>query len=293
MLKQRIITALLLLPVVLGLVLNTQLNYFAGALAVIVYLLSLEWAKLAGFNRNISQTGYALCVSSIVLTVWYLADKLFVWPSPSWPYALVWDYPMLLLGLGVIGFVGSIIVVVGYSEIPKWWANKFVVSLFGVLLLPAFFVAFISIRNVGVLDNFYRGGLFLLLMFCIVWAADTGAFIIGKLFGKHKLAPIVSPNKTWEGAVGGFVFSFLTAWIGANWLGIEIHDPVIYSIIAVLMAIFSVMGDLFESALKREVGIKDTGNLLPGHGGLLDRLDSTIIVAPLFFLAFSYFGWFR
>ncbi|WP_444994621.1 phosphatidate cytidylyltransferase [Aliikangiella sp. IMCC44359] len=293
MLKQRIITALILLPLVLGLILKVQLNYFAGVIAAVVYLLALEWGKLAGFKHHYQNTIYALVVAVIVLTTWYLADQLVMWPSPSWPFALVWDYPMIVLALGLLVIVCSLVVVLGYSWLPKWWSNQTVLLLFGIFLLPAFFVSFISIRSVSYLADFYRGGYFLILMFCLVWAADTGAFIAGKLLGKHKLAPIVSPNKTWEGAIGGFVFSFAIAWIGVYLIGFDVENAVVYSAIAVLLAIFSVLGDLFESAMKRVANIKDSGNLLPGHGGLLDRLDSTIVVAPLFFLTFSYFGWFR
>jgi len=292
MLKQRIITALVLLPLVLGLLLATQLNFFAASIAVIVYLIGLEWAKLAGFKNGLAYTAYALAVTSVNLFIWYTSDKFTMWPSPSWPALLEWDQPMIVLGLAVAAIGLAIMIVLTYSRLPKWWSNLPIVSLIGLILLPAFFVSVISIRSIAYLDDFYRGGLIVLFMFCLIWAADTGAYITGKIFGKHKLAPIVSPNKTWEGALGGFCLSMLIAWTGAYLLNLEINNWLLYSLVAVCLAILSVIGDLFESALKRVSNIKDSGNLLPGHGGLLDRLDSTIVVAPIFFLSFSYFGWF-
>lgn len=292
MLKQRIITALFLIPLVLGLLLAIKLNYFAAAMTVVVYLVALEWAKLAEFKSAISCSIYAIAVSMINLAIWYTSGDFIIWPSPSWPMELVWDNPMIVLAAALVAILATVFIVFSYSKFPKWWANKAIISLFGLVMLPAFFISLVSIRSVAYLEDFYRGGQLLLLMFCIIWAADTGAYITGKAFGKTKLAPVVSPNKTWEGAMGGFILSVSVAWAGALLLKLEINSWLIYSMIAVLLAAMSVIGDLFESALKRVAHIKDSGNLLPGHGGLFDRLDSTIVVAPLFFLSFSYFGWF-
>ena len=114
----------------------------------------------------------------------------------------------------------------------------------------------------------------------------------GKLFGKHKLTS-VSPNKTWEGAIGGLLLSTLIGWAGIGVLNLKVDNLALYLSVVFLLAVISVFGDLFESALKRVAKIKDSGNLLPGHGGLLDRLDSTITVAPMFLLTFSYFEWFN
>ena len=292
MLKQRIITALVLLPLVLGLLLATRLNFFAASIAVIVYLVALEWGKLAGFKSNISHSIYALAVTSVNLSIWYTSGDFIMWPSPSWPFELVWDNPMIILGLAIAAVISSVLIVLFYSSLPKWWANVPTISLLGLILLPTFFVSLISIRSVAYLSDFYHGGLLVLFMFCLIWAADTGAYITGKAIGKNKLAPVVSPNKTWEGAIGGFCLSVAIAWTGAYLLELDIDNWTVYSMVAVFLAVMSVIGDLFESALKRVSNIKDSGNLLPGHGGLLDRLDSTIIVAPLFYLSFSYFGWF-
>ena len=292
MLKQRIITALVLLALVLLLLMGTRLNFFAGIIAVVVYMVALEWAKLAGFKKGLALTGFAVSVTLVNLFIWYTSGEFIIWPSPSWPSFVVWDNPIIILASAVIAIVLAVTVVLGYSSLPKWWANAPLICLFGLILLPAFFVSLVSIRSTAYLEDFYHGGALVLFMFCLIWAADTGAYITGKLFGKHKLAPVVSPNKTWEGAAGGFLLSVAVGYAGAFIIGFDVDNWVLFTLVLVFLAILSVIGDLFESALKRVSNIKDSGNLLPGHGGLLDRLDSTIIVAPLFYLSFSYFGWF-
>ncbi|MGX5173396.1 phosphatidate cytidylyltransferase [Aliikangiella sp. IMCC44653] len=293
MLKQRIVTALTLLPLVLGAFFLIQLEYFAGVVLVITYLVALEWAKVAGMSSSLGQSFYAIGVSIVNLVIWWFGGDLELWPSPNWPFELVFHLPMVALLVSIVAIILAVTVVACYTESKVWWKFSGLLLFIGLALLPAFFVALVSTRAVGYLIDVYLGGQFLLLMFCIIWAADTGAFITGKLFGKNKLAPLVSPNKTWEGAAGGFILSVAIAWLGVVLIGFEVASPLWYTLAAVGLAVLSVYGDLFESALKRAANIKDSGNLLPGHGGLFDRLDSSLVVAPLFYLIFSYMGWFR
>ena len=121
----------------------------------------------------------------------------------------------------------------------------------------------------------------LLLMLVIIWGADVGAYFAGKTWGKTKLAPVVSPNKTWEGALGGLVLAVAVGMAVASLLSLEL-DWLKFTVFVIVMVVLSVFGDLFESMLKRQANIKDSSNILPGHGGLLDRLDSTLSVAPFF-----------
>ena len=118
-------------------------------------------------------------------------------------------------------------------------------------------------------------------MLLIIWGADVGAYFAGKSLGKTKLAPVVSPNKTWEGAIGGLVLAVIVGVTVASLLSLNL-DWFKFSVFVVIMVVLSVFGDLFESMLKRQADIKDSSNILPGHGGLLDRLDSTLSVAPFF-----------
>lgn len=291
MLKQRVVTALLIFPLVLGLFFSVALEYFAAIIIIIVYLIALEWARLCDVKKPQLQSLYALLISFINIVVWQLSDDFKFWPSPSWPNYIAWDYPLIILMLGLVAIVLVLFIVMTYSLLPKWWANFSFRAVMGAMLLPAFFVSLVSLRSIESLSDFYYGGQLLLMMFCMIWAADTGAYIAGKMFGKHKLAVNLSPNKTWEGAFGGVALSVAIAWWGASLLNLNIQQPALYLFVVLGLAIISVLGDLFESALKRAAGVKDSGNLLPGHGGILDRLDSSIIVAPLFYVIFSYLGW--
>jgi phosphatidate cytidylyltransferase len=124
--------------------------------------------------------------------------------------------------------------------------------------------------------------------FLLIWANDTGAYLTGMTFGKHKLFERISPKKTWEGFFGGVVTAALAAWILSGWLGVV--DTIHWIIIAVIVSVAGTYGDLIESMLKRSIGVKDSGTIMPGHGGFLDRFDSAIISFPLVYLFISLFG---
>lgn len=306
MLKQRVTTALLLLPAVYFLIFHLRLDVFAAIIVVLTYLMALEWSKLSYSNSRLRKLEpktivrktainsiYALLVSGVNLAVWHYGERLSVWPSISWPNYFHWDLPLLFLLVSLVAILVAIIIVLTYTINTKWWQASALKLLLGLVLLPAFFVSFVSIRNVGyAAGNLEYGGSLLLYMLLLIWAADTGAYFTGKQFGKSKLTS-VSPNKTWEGVLGGLLLSTIVGWLGITTLNLKIQNYYLFTAMIVLLGIISVFGDLFESALKREANIKDSGNILPGHGGLLDRLDSTITVAPLFYLIFSYFEWFN
>jgi phosphatidate cytidylyltransferase len=120
----------------------------------------------------------------------------------------------------------------------------------------------------------------------LVWAADTGAFFAGRWLGRVPLAPRVSPKKTWEGVIGGVILSGIVAWVAAHWLPVDDVWPFVMTCVAV--AALSIVGDLTESMLKRAAGLKDSGSLFPGHGGVLDRIDSVTAAAPV--LVFALLG---
>ncbi len=293
MLKQRIITALVLLPAVFFLIFGLRLDLFAAAIVVIVYLMALEWAKLSMYSTAIKNSLFALLVSGINLSIWHFSEQLEVWPSISWPNYFHSDIPLLILLCSVAVILMVIIIVLTFSVKKTWWQSPAIKSLFGLVLLPAFFISFVSIRNIGYAGgNTLYGGKLLLYMLLLIWAADIGAYFFGKAFGKTKLTK-VSPNKTWEGVLGGLLLTCLVGWLGISVLALKANNPILFLAIILFLGVISVFGDLFESALKRVANIKDSGNLLPGHGGLLDRLDSTITVAPIFYLTFSYFEWFN
>jgi phosphatidate cytidylyltransferase len=124
--------------------------------------------------------------------------------------------------------------------------------------------------------------------FILLWVNDSGAYLAGTSFGRHRLMEKISPKKSWEGFFGGMLLSAVTAWFLAGWLGVI--DPVEWVIVSVIISISGTYGDLIESMLKRSTGVKDSGTIMPGHGGFLDRFDSTIISFPLVFLFILLFG---
>ncbi len=175
-------------------------------------------------------------------------------------------------------------------------------TIMGIFYVSLFFGSLIGIREIfsplhipvtkyfpagmspDIGDILYRwGGYTVVTIYAMIWICDSAAYYVGRSIGKNKLFPRVSPNKSWEGAIGGFVFAVLTA-LGAKFLYLDylqLHEAIILGII---VGVFGQLGDLFESLLKRDAGVKDSSNLIPGHGGVLDRFDSLLFVAPIVYL---------
>jgi phosphatidate cytidylyltransferase len=124
--------------------------------------------------------------------------------------------------------------------------------------------------------------------FLLIWANDTGAYLVGMTMGKHRLFERISPKKSWEGFFGGVILAVFVSWLLSGWLGVV--NPFKWALIAIIISVFGTYGDLVESMLKRSAGIKDSGNVMPGHGGFLDRFDSAVMSFPLVFLFISFFG---
>lgn len=261
MLKQRIVTALVALSV-LAIVLFVVPPAVAR-LAVVALVLAGAWewgGFLAGGARG-TRFAYTVFIGALVLLLFanqggpVLLDNVFRVALVWWLTALVW---MLFFPTAIPGIV-------------TWLCGALV-------LVPAW----------AALDFLYRQTPELLIfVLLIVWVADIGAFFVGKGFGRVKLAPRISPGKTWEGVLGGLTAVVLLAAIGSRYFGIEIAVLVPF---CVAVAMLSVVGDLTVSMFKRNAGIKDSGSLFPGHGGVLDRIDSVTAAAPLFALALSWIG---
>ncbi len=151
--------------------------------------------------------------------------------------------------------------------------------LCGVLTLLPSLAAVVAVRAVS--------PWYLLILLLLTTSADIGAYFAGRAFGKRKLAPLVSPGKTWEGVMGGVAAVILVAAIASHWLP---GSPLSFTLICVGVALISVVGDLSESLFKRQAGLKDSGTLFPGHGGVLDRVDSLTAAAPLYWLGLHWLG---
>jgi phosphatidate cytidylyltransferase len=187
--------------------------------------------------------------------------------------AAVSPLPVRIDFLLAVALAGWCLAFVGVLTYPRRIRLPWVLAAGPVALLPAWLILKLMHASQP------RGPELTLLALALVWAADVGAYAAGRLFGRVKLAPQVSPGKTWEGVGGGVVLSLLVAYIGASWIGLA-PWPVVA--VASCTALVSVVGDLTVSMLKRNVGLKDTGHLLPGHGGVMDRIDGLIAAVPMY-----------
>ncbi|MCW8905688.1 MAG: phosphatidate cytidylyltransferase [Sedimenticola sp.] len=270
MLLHRILTALLLLPLVIALVLYLPQVGFALALAAVILLAASEWTRLAGLTSPLPRALYLGVMAAGMLGGWFLL---------SFPDLLLWLF--VLTGLGWLVISLKIIRYHPQKARPAGHTVKLLLGLF--VLLPTW-IALVRLHGDGI-----RGPELVLFTLSLSWVADTGAYFSGRAWGRVKLAPNVSPKKTWEGVYGALVAVGL--WSGLlYWFRPESGSPWQLLLLCLLVCLVSVVGDLFESLMKREAGLKDSGNLLPGHGGILDRIDSLTAVAPVFLLGLLLLG---
>ena len=268
MLKQRIITALWLAPLALLGFFALEGYAFLAFISLIVALAGWEWARLAGYDTQAQRIAYALLVAGTLV----LLSANPVVQLPVFCLAALW---WILATLMVVRFPRSIAL----------WGGNFGKRLMGlIILVPA---------GIGllVLKSLPQGNMLILSLMLLVWGADIGAYFFGRAFGKRKLAPRVSPGKSWAGLFGGLFTSVCIAAGLALYLQVPTSQFVWVLLGATVVVLFSVVGDLTESMFKRQMGIKDSSQLLPGHGGVLDRIDSLTAAVPVFALLLLLSGW--
>lgn len=266
MLKQRFITGIILAPLVIaGFVLLNPL-WFAVMVGGIVSLAAWEWARLAGTQAQAGRVAYALVVALLLV-------GLYLDSSPV--HFMLW--------IALCWWIMATVMILRYPEGRRLWSNP-LAKLYGLLILLPAWYGLVWLRG-------QEGGLWLLLAVVVmVWAADIGAYFAGKTFGRHKLLPRVSPGKTLEGLLGGIALTQVLAVAAMLYLGWSVQSMLLGMLSTLLVVLFSVVGDLTESLFKREQGLKDSSNLLPGHGGIMDRIDSLTAAIPLFALCWYLFG---
>jgi phosphatidate cytidylyltransferase len=271
MLKQRVITALVLAIIFIVALFGLPAGYFSFFVGTIVLIGAWEWACLAGFPARWQRALYALFILVVLLVAsFYLGFEGEASPN------LDADAIRELLIAGCIWWAIALLLVQGYPSSALLWGHKILRLLMGLLVLIPTWVALVYVRQQE------AGAWLVLLLMLIVAMADSGGYFAGKRFGKHKLASAVSPGKTWEGFAGGFIANCVLALILSLTLELSL---LLMLVIVVPTSLVSVLGDLLESMLKRHAGIKDSGTILPGHGGILDRVDGVTAAAPVFALA--------
>lgn len=268
MLKQRIITALVLLPFALGGFFLLDGALFALFIGAVVSLGAWEWARLAGLTAQVRRVAFAVLVAALLLGL-YLVPVLAPWVLLC---ALIW-------------WALATALVLGYPASGRYWAGlpaKLIIGL--LILLPAW-------QGLVLFKQWPEANWLILAVMVLVWGADIGAYFSGRRFGKRKLAPQVSPGKSWEGVFGGLLATLLICVGVAIYRDWSFASLLLGLLGTAVVVLISVVGDLTESMFKRQAGVKDSSNLLPGHGGVLDRIDSLTAAIPVFAALLWLAGW--
>lgn len=281
MLKERLLSAVIMIAVVLCALFWLPPLLFTVALAAIVVIGMWEWAQFAGFKRPIARALVAF------ITIGLLIFPIFAATDAIKAGRFLTDETIPLLFAACIWWGIALILVLTYPNSAAIWSKsvsaKFV---FGFLTLIPFLIATLALRFYHYNSSPYQGTLLLLYVFLLVWAADSGAYFFGRAFGKHKLAPKVSPGKSWEGAIGGLFTAGVIAFLFLQFAPQNVFGKSLaltpFILLSVATVAISILGDLTESMFKRQAGIKDSSNLIPGHGGVLDRIDSLTAAVPFF-----------
>ena len=278
MLKQRVITAVIMAGLFLAAIYYLPVWGLAVCFGVLVALGAWEWSSLAGWHHSVARFLYVVLVSASLPFVYRYCD-LGAQPSR--------EQVQPLLGLACLWWSFALLWIKGYPESAVLWRTVAMRSVMGLLILVPGWLAAVYLLS------FPPGGLMMVVLVIVVATADIGAYFTGRALGKHKLAVLVSPAKTWEGFWGGVVACVLLAVLLWYLLPQSAAHIGVASVIAVIVVtgLASVVGDLAVSMVKRESGVKDSGSLLPGHGGVLDRLDSICGAAPVFALGLLLVGW--
>lgn len=260
--KQRIITALVLLPLAVAAILWLPSAWFLAMIAGLLLLGLWEWTRLSGMTQ--------LHLRAIVLSVNAAALAWLVWRG--WPGL----FPLITL-LGVLWWLGALIWLGRVRMAREATRGNTLIKLAvgSMLVVPAF-------TGAALLHHAESGPAWTLYCLVLVWAADSFAYFVGSRIGGAKLAPSISPGKTWAGFWGGLGGACLVSLLALPIFGMSLGAAPAILLIALVTALASVVGDLFESLIKRHSGSKDSGHLVPGHGGVMDRLDSVVAAIPVF-----------
>jgi len=271
MLYQRILTAIPLAAFVFWIIFFQPTSVFLYFVLFIIFISAYEWAKLSAVKNIYIRSAYAVVITVFTWSIYQYAADYILW---SISVAVMWWFSITF-----------------YLKIarPKPVNSdlKFDKLFIAFIVLPAAAFAMLEIHSLQItLDG--QGPAWLFYALSLVWVADIGAYFSGKKFGKHKLAPHISPGKTREGLFGAVITTSLYTLLASYYFELGTDKAVLLVLLSVIVTFISVSGDLYLSFLKREAGLKDSGNILPGHGGILDRIDSVLAAMPVFLMGFNW-----
>lgn len=231
-----------------------------------------EWARLSDLQSLLQRSLYVFSIAILLLLAWYSLEQV--------PEILIY-----VLGLAGLWWLYAWIAVLQYkgsagSNQDGGGYPPFARFLIGIIILVAPYIALVYLHYSPA-----QGPQLVLFLLILVWVADSGAYFSGRKWGRRKLAPSVSPGKTWEGVIGAFAASLVTSLLAGLFFGMSRTQLLVFICLSLVVVVFSILGDLTISLFKRATGIKDSGHILPGHGGMLDRIDSLTAAAPIFVLA--------
>lgn len=266
MLKQRLLTAAVLVALIITAVFLFSTLWFAVLLAVFLVIGAWEWARLMKSDRNATLPVLPGVLVAVLIPLWFFQHETVLL--------------LVVLGAAAIGWC------VALSSLPRSNTLRALHSygnsvrfLVGLFLLAPPWLALIHLHATP-----HYGPWYVLFLFGLVSVADSAAYFTGRAWGKNKLAPDISPGKTWEGVYGGIVATGVYGAMCGAWFELRGMKLAAFVTLCIVTVMFSVVGDLFESLIKRQAGAKDSGSVLPGHGGVLDRIDSLTAAAPIFTL---------
>lgn len=274
MLKYRLITAIILIPLVIIALFFLPPALFGYIVIAVCGLAGWEWSQFAGLHSQTQRVIVgALFAIGLVVAQQGLINSANLIENPFIAYSL-WA--------ALVWWVIAVLLVITYPGSAKVWNKSTLIRLiFGIVTIVPFYSGMMVLRTQGYETDNYQGAWWLLYVMLLVWGADSGAYAFGRLMGKHKMAPKVSPGKTLEGLVGGLVTAAIISWLFSTYAPVP-KMPQYLMLSSVIVVLISVFGDLTESMFKRQSGIKDSSHLIPGHGGVMDRIDSLTAAIPVF-----------
>lgn len=286
MLKERVLSAIVMIAVALAALFLLPPLPFVLVLSGIVVLAMWEWAQFVGIKRPMGRIIVAM------VTIGLLLFPIMAATHQIQSAHILNDTTTPLLFVGCIWWLFALFLVLTYPNSTKFWTKSASAKfIFGFCTLLPFLIAVPALRFYHYHTSEYQGVFLLLYVLILVWAADSGAYFFGRAFGKHKLAPKVSPGKSIEGALGGLVTAAVIAFAFLKLAPVDFgksFSTVAFIGVSILTVAISILGDLTESMFKRQAEIKDSSNLIPGHGGILDRIDSLTAAVPFFATCFFF-----